>query len=149
MWAYTMLGHSSPFPILVHCSTRSVNSVRRHSNRGQIRCEQTPRYLRGMSASYDPGDWFVMGEWDREDTRSILARTQLGIRAAVIDLKIHALYHLRPSEGGQQFDRPRFDHIWPASISDRTRERPHAALNSILSGTAAQKTISVADDGIS
>ncbi len=37
--------------------------------------DHTPVEFFGVGASYDPGDWFVMSEWGRLDSRSGLGRT--------------------------------------------------------------------------
>ena len=104
----------------------------------------TEVWFMGLAASYDPGPWFVTGEWTRYDTRSILGAGRswyVSGGARVGKFTPYATYATR--EDTRRRSDPGIDlATLPAAV------RPAAAalnaqLNQALSGSSGQSTVSL------
>ncbi len=98
----------------------------------------------GMSASYDPGNWFAQGEWGRVNTHSILGAKTAWYLSSGYRIGTFMPYatYARLTANSKTSD-PGLDLMNLAPPSAATAAGLNAALNDTLGAIAAQHTISM------
>lgn len=101
-----------------------------------------PTTFVGLGGSYDPGNWFLMAEWSKENTRSILGANTGWYASSGYRFGKFTPYltyaHVKLDSNKSD---PGLTTVPPASAA--AAASLNAALNSFLESNAAQKTISV------
>ncbi|WP_339483041.1 MULTISPECIES: porin [unclassified Pseudomonas] len=106
--------------------------------------DDTPVEFFGVGASYDPGDWFVMSEWGRLDSRSGLGRTSGwyisgGYRVAAFTP--YVTYARSRTETEVSSPGLTTSALPPALAG--VAEQLNGALNSVLGSNEGQQTLSL------
>ena len=98
----------------------------------------------GIGAGYDPGDWFVMGEWGREDAHSALgAKTGWYVSSGYRFGKFTPyVTYARTKGGGNTSDPGLTVSALPPPLAEAAAGL-NAALNSLLRSKVTQNTVSV------
>ena len=98
----------------------------------------------GVGATYDPGAWFLMGEWARFDTRSIVGKKSAGYVSGGLRLNKVTPYATYARLSGES---PRSDPGLPAALLPAqlapTALQLNAVLNRQLAALPEQSTISL------
>ena len=98
----------------------------------------------GLGASYDPGRWFVTGEWAKVDTRSVVGASHAWYVSGGYRIGKFTPYatYARVSADGNASDPGLPVASLPPQVAE-TAAILNATLNSLLGGVAVQKTASV------